>query len=387
MRAFLGTFVFPETGLVESGALLVEAGRVVGFEKAAPQGAETIELDGFVLPGLIDAHVHLSFSGGADPVAEMEAEPPAATVARAVGYLRAYLQAGITAVRDLGSRDGMAVGLAYAVEKGLVPGPRVVAAGRVLTPTGGHGHRHGVEADGPEAVRRAAREEFKRGARALKLMATGGVMTPGVQAGAPMFEEEELAAGAREAEKRGVPAAAHAQGLAGIKAALRAGVKTIEHGAFDRWDAEAFALFKDRSALLVPTLSAPDGILRGEGVPAFVVEKTRAIAERHRENTFEAWRAGVTIAAGTDAGTPHNPHPNLARELSLLAELGIALEDVLRAATCYAARALGLEGEVGTLRPGAHADLVVLEENPLESASAYARVRAVMKGGKPVPRA
>ena len=384
MRAFTGTFVFPETGLIEAGALVVEKGRVLAFEKKAPETAEAVKLSGFAVPGLIDAHVHLSFSGAPDPISEMEAEPREATVVRAIRYLRAYLEAGVTALRDLGSRDGLAVGLAYAVEKGLVPGPRVVAAGRVITPTGGHGHRHGVEADGPDAVRRAAREEFKRGAKALKLMATGGVMTPGVKAGAEMFEEEELRAGAREAEKRGAVAAAHAQGLFGIKAALRAGVKTIEHGAFDRWDEEAFRLFKQESALLVPTLAAPDGILRGEGVPAFMVEKTKSIAERHRENTFEAWRAGVTIAAGTDAGTPYNPHPNLARELVLLAELGIDLEDVLRAATSYAARALGLEGEVGSFRPGAWADLAVLEENPLESATAYARVGAVFKAGEPV---
>ncbi len=384
MRTFVGTFVFPETGEVNTGALVVEEGRVVAFEKKAPAKGERVALSGFVVPGLIDAHVHLSFSGGPDPVAEMEAEPKEATLLRAAGYLRAYLKAGVTAVRDLGSRDGMAVGLAYAVEKGLIPGPRVVAAGLVLTPTGGHGHRHGVEVDGPDAVRRAARGEFKRGARALKLMATGGVMTPGVEAGAPMFEEEELRAGAREAEKRGAPSAAHAQGLFGIKAALRAGVKTIEHGAFDRWDEEAFRLFKQKSALLVPTLAAPDGILRGEGVPAFMVEKTKKIAERHRENTLEAWRAGVTIAAGTDAGTPHNPHPNLARELELLAALGVPLEDVLRAATVHAARALGMEGAIGTLEPGAWADLAVLGENPLRTARAYRRVEAVFKAGTPL---
>ncbi len=385
MRVFAGTFIFPETGEAESGALVVERGRVVAFDRRPPARADTATLEGFVLPGLIDAHVHLSFSGGPDPVAEMEAEPPAATVARAASYLRAYLKAGVTAIRDLGSRDGMAVGLSYAVERGLIPGPRIVAAGRVLTPTGGHGHRHGVEADGPDAVRRAAREEFKRGARALKLMATGGVMTPGVEAGAPMFEEEELAAGAREAAKRRYPSAAHAQGLAGIKAALRAGVTTIEHGAFDGWDEEAITLFRKNAAILVPTLAAPDGILRGEGVPRFMVEKTRAVAERHRENVLEAWRAGVTLAAGTDAGTPQNPHPNLARELFLLADLGISGEEVLRAATLYAARALGLEGTIGTLRPGAYADLVVLGTNPLEDPRAYADVRAVFRDGEPIP--
>ncbi len=384
MRAFHGRFVFPETGAVEEGYLWVEAGRVVEFSRKPPPGAEVETLSGYAVPGLIDAHVHLSFSGGADPAREMEAEPLALTAVRAAGYLRGYLEAGITAVRDLGSREGLAVGLAQAVEKGLVPGPRIVAAGRILTPTGGHGHRHGVEADGADAVRRAAREELKRGARAIKLMATGGVMTPGLPAGVPMFEEAELAAGAAEAKKRRLPSAAHAQGLVGIKNALRAGVLTIEHGAFDRWDAEALALFRQQSALLVPTLAAPDGILsHREAVPAFMVEKTRPIAERHKENLLEAYRKGVEIAAGTDAGTPFNPHPNLARELFLLAEVGLDLADVLRAATLFAARALGLEGAIGTFAPGAWADLAVLSENPRETPRAYAQVTATYKAGEP----
>jgi len=385
MKAFQGVFVSPETAEVKEGHLVVEGGRIQGFERRPPLKAEVTRLEGFVVPGLIDAHVHLSFSGGPDPAAELDAEPLATTVARAVARLRAYLEAGITAVRDLGSRQGMAVGLAQAVERGYIVGPRVVAAGQAITPTGGHGHRGGVEADGALEVQKAARREFKTGARALKLMATGGVMTPGVKAGAEMFDEEELRAGALEAKKRGVPSAAHAQGLLGIKNALRAGITTIEHGAFDAWDDEVLRLFRETGALLVPTLAAPAGILEGEGrVPEFMVEKTRAIAERHRENTRLAYRSGVKIAAGTDAGTPFNPHPNLARELWLLAEVGLSLPDVLRAATQHAAEALGMSGELGTLAPGSLADLVVLEANPLESAAAYARVRQVVQGGEVV---
>ena len=383
MRAFKGRFVFPDTGAVEEGCLYVEEGRIKAFEDRPPLSGDVVALPGYVIPGLIDAHVHLSFSGGLDPVGEMEAEPLATTVARAVRYLEAYLQAGITAVRDLGSREAMAIGLATAVEKGVVRGPRIVAAGYVITPTGGHGHRHGIEADGPDAVRKAARANFKAGARALKLMATGGVMTPGIKAGAEMFEAEEMAAGAREAEKRGYVSAAHAQGLAGIKAALKAGVKTIEHGAFDAWDDEAIGLFKNNNALLVPTLAAPDGILSGgERVPAFMLEKTRPIAERHRENTRIAYEKGVEIAAGTDAGTPLNPHPNLARELELLHEVGLSLADVLRAATTLGARALGLEGLIGTLAEGAFADLVALDQNPLETPLAYRHPRATVMAGE-----
>jgi imidazolonepropionase-like amidohydrolase len=221
------------------------------------------------------------------------------------------------------------------------------------------------------------------GARAVKFMATGGVMTPGVRAGAEMLEEEELRAGVREAEKRGAVSAAHAQGLAGIKNAVRAGVRTIEHGAFDGWDEEAFLLMERQGTVLVPTLAAPDGILRGEGeVPEFMVAKTRPIAERHRENALEAYRAGVAIAAGTDAGTPLNPHPNLARELELLAEVGLELLDVLRAATTVAARTLGLSASRGRLAPGYVADLVALDGDPLESAAAYARPLATVVGGE-----
>ena len=208
-------------------------------------------------------------------------------------------------------------------------------------------------------------------------------MTPGVKAGAEMFDEEEMRAGVREAEKRGAVSAAHAQGLAGIKNAVRAGVRTIEHGAFDAWDEEVSELMKRQGTVLVPTLAAPDGILQGEGkAPDFMLQKTRPIAERHRANTLEAYRAGVPVAAGTDAGTPPNPHPNLARELALLAEVGLEPPDVLRAATVVAARALGREHERGRLAPGFVADLAALDGNPLASPAAYARPLATVARGR-----
>ncbi len=383
MQTYKGTFLDPEELELFEGYLSVEDGRIAGLDRRAPARAEVTPLPGVVVPGLIDAHVHLTMSGDLDPTADLEKKSDAFLLARAAGYLRRYLAAGVTAVRDLGSRAGSAIGLAQAVEQGRLAGPRIVAAGPVITPTGGHGWKFGLEADGPEGVRRAAREVFKQGATAVKFMATGGVMTPGVKAGAEMFDEEEMRAGVREAEKRGAVSAAHAQGLAGIKNAVRAGVRTIEHGAFDAWDEEVFELMKRQGTVLVPTLAAPDGILQGEGrVPAFMVEKTRPIAERHRANIFEAYRAGVPVAAGTDAGTPLNPHPNLARELELLAEVGLELDSVLRAATTVAARALGLEAELGRVAPGYAADLVALGGDPLESAAAYARPLVTVARGR-----
>ncbi len=383
MKTYKGAFLDPVDGELQEGYLTVEDGRIAGFDEQPPQAADVVELPGVVVPGLIDAHIHLTMSGSLDPMADLEAMSDFLLLGRAVGYLQGYLRAGVTAVRDLGSRAGSVVGLAQAVERGYVVGPRIVAAGPVITPTGGHGWKFGLEADGPEGVRRAARQVFKQGATAIKFMATGGVMTPGVKAGAEMFDEAEMRAGVGEAEKRGAVSAAHAQGLAGIKNAVRAGVRTIEHGAFDGWDDEIFLLMERQGTVLVPTLAAPDGILRGEGqVPEFMVEKTRPIAERHRENTLEAYRAGVAIAAGTDAGTPLNGHPNLARELELLADVGLELLDVLRAATTTAARALGRENELGRLTPGYAADMVALDGNPLEDVSAYARPLVTVVGGR-----
>lgn len=386
---FHGRFLDPTSASVREGWLRVRDGRIEALLDAPPTaGPRPVELDGWVIPALIDAHVHLCLDGGADPGARLRAETPTDTVVRALGHLRAHLRAGITTIRDLGGPDGFALDLARAVDDGRVAGPRVIASGRNVTMTGGHAHATGIEADGPDAVRRAARSQLKAGARVVKFMATGGVMTPGVRAGAEALTEAELCAGIEEAHKAGRRTAAHAQGLAGIKNALRAGIDTIEHGAFDAWDDEALTRMTDpaRPVWLVPTLAAPDGILAGEGrVPAWAVAKTRPIAARHRENALQAFRAGVRVAAGTDAGTPLNPHGGLARELELLAEIGLPLEAVLRAATSEAAAALDLEGEAGCLAPGARADLAVLGADPLADVGAYRRVRSVVQGGRLLP--
>ena len=388
---YYGTFIFPETGQRSAGRLTVGEGRIVSFEEAPARAGDT-KLSGTVTPGLIDAHVHLLLNAGANPVAHLLGLGLTERVLMAQAHMKAQLAAGVTTVRDLGGPDNIAVDLGRAVMAGKVTGPRVQSSGRNLTMTGGHGHALGLEVDGPDAVRRAARGELKAGAQVIKFMATGGVLTPNVRAGATALSEDEMRAGVEAAHNADKRTAAHAQGLAGIKNALRAGVDTIEHGAFDCWDDDALALLETR--FLVPTLAAPDGILSGdagggkgdergnERVPDWVLEKTRPIAERHRANTTEAYRAGVPIVAGTDAGTPFNPHGNLPKELALLAEVGLSPLDVLRAATMVAADALGLAGQVGTLQPGAFADLVAWNGDPLEGISAYTRPRAVVVCGE-----
>jgi imidazolonepropionase-like amidohydrolase len=249
--------------------------------------------------------------------------------------------------------------------------------------TGGHGHAFGHEADGPDGVRLAAREELKQGAQVLKFMATGGVITQGVEAGAEAYTEAEMRAGTEEAHKKGKHTAAHAQGLTGILNALRAGIDTIEHGAFDRWNDEALDLLRTR--FLVPTLAAPEGIVANSAtIPDWIVAKTAPIVDIHRDNIHKAWQVDVPIVAGSDAGTPMNPHGRLIRELQLLHEIGLSLAEVLQATTSTAAKALRLAGEVGSLTLGARADLTVWARDPLTDIRAYDKPEAVFLAGKKV---
>ncbi len=378
------TFLFPEKGERKTGRLSVENGRITSFEEGDAQ-AKDVELSGTVTPGLIDVHVHLLLDASANPVANLQGLSLTERVLLAQRNMRSQLEAGVTTVRDLGGPDNVAIDLGKAVAAGKVKGPRILSSGRNLTMTGGHGHMLGLEADGVSAMRRAVRGELKAGAQVVKFMATGGVLTQSVRAGATALTEDELRAGIEEAHKADRRTAAHAQGLEGIKNALRAGIDTIEHGAFDKWDDDALEMLQTR--FLVPTLAAPDGILSGgeeAQMPPWVLEKTRPIAKRHHTNTAEAYEAGVRLVSGTDSGTPFNPHGNLHRELELLAQVGVNLSDVLRAATTVAADALGLAGQAGTLTSGAAADLVAWEGDVLEDVDAYKRPQTVIVAGEVV---
>lgn len=383
LRVFQGNFLDPETLETRTGYLMVEGGRIREIAASSPLGTGVEKLEGTVIPGLIDAHIHLCLTGSGDPVGDLQRQTYTQTAAMATQYLRNYLAVGVTAVRDMGSPGGLAIDLGRLVDQGGIPGPEVVACGANITITGGHGYAFGLEADGPDGVRRAARLQLKAGARQLKFMATGGVLTQGVQAGAEAFTEEELRAGIEEAHKVGKLTGTHAQGLQGIKNALRAGIDTVEHGPFDAWDAEALDLVKRRGVVLVPTLAAVDGIMsRRDQLPAWMIEKTAPIAELHRANTLQAYREGVVLGVGTDAGTPFNPHPNLARELELLAQIGVSLPDLYQAATLGSARALGQAGQMGSMAPGAWANLVVLGGNPLEDVAAYRKIQRVIFRGQ-----
>ena len=388
--AFVNGTVFVGDGrILEHATVLVEGERIVKVDEgniSIPEEANSIPLDGRTLfPGFIDCHVHLCSDASKDPITALMSEPPPITTLKAAQFARQTLMAGITSVRDMGGRDGIDLSIRDAIRSGLILGPRMQASGKLICMTGGQAWPMGREADGPDEVRKAAREQIKAGADLVKLMATGGVLTPGVEPGSEQYTEEELRAGVEEAHKAGRKTAAHAQGTKGVINALRAGIDSIEHGIF--LNEESISLMVKRNVPLLPTLSALYKIeSKGieAGIPAFAVEKTLRVKTFLLESVRMAREAGVRVALGTDAGTPFNIHGENLGELKNLVELGYSNMQVLESGTRIAAQVLGLENELGTIEEGKLADLVVVEGNPLDDIAILLNekaIRLVMQNG------
>lgn len=335
------------------------------------------------MPGLINCHVHLSADGNPDLQAQVRNDTvPLATLRGAKSALRG-LFAGVTSVRDCGAADDVAIELGKAISQGAIVGPRVKAAGRVITMTGGHGHFIGVEADGHDAVTKATRAEIKRGAHFIKVMATGGVLTEGVSPLQTAYMPEELLAVAREAHNAGRRVATHAIGSDGIKNALRAGIDSIEHGIY--LDDEALDLAVASGAYLVPTLSAVNQIAKngdGGAMPGWVVAKAEMVMEKQRESFKAAVDSGMRIAAGTDAGTPFNRHEDFWMEMKLLVEYGLTPLQAITASTKSAAENIDSANTLGTIQIGKIADLIIVEGDPTQDISVMEKVKLVVKDGE-----
>jgi imidazolonepropionase-like amidohydrolase len=386
-----GRVVVGNGKVLERASVLVEGDRIA---KAAarnfkiPKGCPRISLNGgTLLPGFIDAHVHLCLDGSPDPMTAFLNTSLAVSILKAANFARETLMAGVTTIRDMGAKDGIDLGLRQAIRTGLVPGPRMLASGQPICMTGGHGWQLGREANGPEEVRKAAREQIKAGADIVKLMATGGVLTPAVEPGSEQLTEAELRAGVEEAHKAGKKTATHAMGTKGILNALRAGIDSIEHGVY--LDDEAVRLMKKRGVLLIPTLAALFQIeSKGvkAGIPAFAVEKTLKVKPFHLESICLARQAGVAVAMGTDAGTPFNLHGENLQELQLLVQhCGFSPLEAIEAGTRVSAQVLGLEKELGTIEEGKFADLVVVDGDPLNDINILLQrtsIRLVVHSGR-----
>ncbi|MDQ5818690.1 MAG: amidohydrolase family protein [Actinomycetota bacterium] len=371
--------------IIEDGAVLVEDGRIVsvGAAREPSTGSGVVDLgDATLLPGLIDAHVHLVWSASAEPHEVVARESRALTALRCANNAALHLRAGVTTVRDVGATDGLSVDVARAVELGVLPGPRVIAAGRAIAMTGGHGWFLGREADGAEAVRHAVRSELKAGAASIKLMASGGVYGHAEEPGSPQLTVEEMRAGVEEAHKAGRKVAAHAYSVAAIANALSAGVDSIEHGSFI--DRDTAGRMRATGTYLVPTMSVYQAMSEkgpGLGAPEYITRKTAGVLEASRGAFRLALEVGVPVAAGTDCGAPGHPHGTLPEELRLMVESGASPLQALRFGTSAAADLLGLGEEVGSLEPGKRADLLAVDGDPTADILALREVRLVLRDG------
>jgi imidazolonepropionase-like amidohydrolase len=387
-----GPVIIGDGRVLEHATVIVEGERIFKVAKGnvnIPEDAQKIAMDGQVLlPGFIDSHVHLCMDSSPDPMTSALSESQTMTALKAANFARQTLLAGITSVRDMGGKDGIDLGIRQAINYGLIPGPRMLASGKLICMTGGHGWQFGLEVNGADEVRRAAREQIKAGVDIVKLMATGGVLTPAVEPGSEQLTEAELRAGVEEAHKAGKSTATHAMGTKGILNALRAGIDSIEHGVY--LDEEAVSLMKERDVPLIPTLSALFNIeSKGieAGIPAFAVEKTLKVKPYHLESIRMAREAGVRIAMGTDAGTPFNIHGDNPGELKFLVDCGFAPMEAIEAGTRIAAQVLGVDKELGTVEEGKLADLIMVEGKLLDNIEILLKresIRLVMQGGKVV---
>jgi imidazolonepropionase-like amidohydrolase len=371
----------------------VEGDRIttVATQLEVPPGARLVDLrDATLLPGLIDLHTHLTDRFGVNwEEALVTTTPPEAALWGARNAADT-LRAGFTTCRDMGpSWPYVDVALRDAIEAGAVPGPRLVVPGNYVSSTGGAGDARQFSiyvdvpivrnlADGPEEVVKAVRTNFKHGADFVKILVTGAVLSKGIPPGAQQYSDAEIVAAVTEARRWGRPVAAHAHGAEGIKAAIRAGVRTIDHGSY--LDDEAVAMLaRTRATFYVPTLYTSEVILTSPHVPDSEKERERRIRGIQDAGFRRALAAGIPIGFGTDSGVV--PHGDNARELATRVRLGETPMAAIVAATRLNAEILGWGDRIGTVEPGKLADLVAMAEDPLADVTALQRVGFVMKGG------
>lgn len=387
-----GTGSVPQRGV----QITIRGGRVVEVGPGGDVPSDAVVLDysrHAVVPGLIDCHVHLAFSAGDDPLSDLLVEDDRALLLRAAANARIALAAGITTVRDLGDRNRVASSLRDAITAGYAAGPRIMTAGAPITITGGHCHFLGMEADSEDDVRRVARLQLREGANCLKVMASGGRMTPGTNPQLPQYSAAHVGAAVEEARRAGKTIAAHALSADSILVAAQAGVDTVEHcNWLDRsTDGLAFnestaVLMAERGVAFDPTLTPVQSYLAAD--PALLTPvQVKAIAIR--EQLLVVFRRmlelGVKIVAGTDAGTRRSALDRLPNEIALYVEqLGLTPVAAIRAATGGAAESLGIAAEVGTVQPGRWADLAVVSGDPGTDIGALGRSHAVIKAGQVV---
>ena len=389
-----GTLVDGTGGPAQHGVqLVVQAGRIVDVVQSGDVRSDARVLDytgQAVVPGLIDCHVHLAFSAGPDPLGDLLVEDDATLLLHAANNARVALAAGITTVRDLGDRAGVARKLRDGIARGIASGPRIMTAGAPITITGGHCHFLGMEADSEDDVRQIARRQIKAGVDCLKIMASGGRMTPGTNPKLPQYTVSQVAAAVEEARRAEMTIAAHALSADAIRVAAEAKVDTVEHcNWLARTDGLAFdestaVLMRDNNVAFDPTLTPVQSFLAAD--PAILTPVQKAAIEI-RLQLLEVFRRmlelGVTMVAGTDSGTKGSALDRLPGELALYVEqLGLSPLAAIHTATGKAAEVLGIGQETGSLQKGRLADLLVVDGDPSTDIHTLGRARAVFRAGE-----
>ena len=396
---YCGRLIDPKAGSVLTEvSIIVNGGNIASVEKgyvSPAAGDKVIDLKNrTVMPGLIDSHVHLEDEFSSQRQLQQFTMNTADIAFQSTVYARTTLMAGFTSVRDVGG-TGVNIALRNAIRKGLVVGPRVYTAGKILSSTGGHGdpthgYRDGLYTepsytetvcDGKESCIKAVRQMYKEGADLIKITASGGVLSLEKDGLGAQFSDEELRAIVETAKDYGMAVAAHAHGAEAIKRAIRAGVTSIEHGTF--MDDEAIALFKDHGTWYVPTIiagkSVADSAKKPGYFPAVIAGKALQVGPIIQGTFARAYKAGVKIAFGTDAGV--YAHGKNWIEFVYMTEAGMPPLEAIKCATVNAAMLIGIFDKTGTIEPGKWADIVAVEGDPVKDIHAMGQVRFVMKEG------
>ncbi len=386
----------PGDGYLRKQTVVVEDGRIVSVEagyKPGPKGVPVINLrNAYVLPGLIDSHVHITGESGPGERIKTFEDTTVDQAFDGAGYAHKTLLAGFTTVQDVGGSNDAVFGLRDAIAKGLVPGPRMRAAGQAVSVTGGHGDINGYAPDvmalftgknicnGADDCRRAVRQQVKEGADVIKITATGGVLSNTKAGLEQQFTDEELEAIVETAHSMGRQVTAHAHGKVGIESALRAGIDSIEHGTYT--DDETIALFKEHNATLVPTVLAGatvTGWVDEPWLPAASRAKAAIVGPLMQDMLRRAHEGGVTVAFGTDTGV--SKHGDNAQEFALMVGAGFTPEEAIRSATVVASEHVEMDSDIGTIEPGKYADIIAVTADPLKDIAELEDVDFVMKGG------
>ena len=381
---------------IQNGVILLRGERIldIGAEVAVPPGVDVIDLGSrTLLPGLIDLHTHLTDKVGIHWEEVLVTTTPSQAAIYGVKNALDTLRAGFTTVRDMGPTWPYTdVDLRNAIDERVVPGPRMQVAGNYVSATGGAGDARQFSiyvdvpvvrnlADGVDAVRAAVRTNFKHGADFIKILATGAVLSKGIPPGAQQYSDEEIAVAVEEANRWGRFVASHAHGTEGVKAAIRAGVRTVDHGSM--MDDDGIEMLRgNANTYYVPTLYVGAVVVEEGaelGIPPSEIERSRRMSEFRNATFRRALAAGIPIGFGTDAGVFR--HGINARELTMRVEEGEAPMDAIVSATSLSATILGWEDRVGTLEAGKYADVIAVDGNPLDNIAELERVRWVMKGG------